>query len=54
MCKWCMSGSATENKILLSVLTRLNKKKSINQSIQIKNYFSMGSQIWGSQNVIPL
>ncbi len=35
VCKWCMSGSATENSILLSVLTRLNKifNQSINQSI---------------------
>ncbi len=34
VCKWCMSGSATENSILLSVLPRLNKifNQSINQS----------------------
>ncbi len=34
VCKWCMSGSATENCILLSVLPRLNKffNQSINQS----------------------
>ncbi len=25
VCNWCMSGSATENSILLSVLPRLNK-----------------------------
>ncbi len=33
MCKWCMSGSATDNSILLSVLPRLNKifNQSINQ-----------------------
>ncbi len=31
VCKWCMSGSATENSILLSALPRLNKI-SINQS----------------------
>ncbi len=36
VCKWCMSGSATENSILLSVLPRLNKSfnQSINQSVQ--------------------
>ncbi len=32
VCKWCMSGSATENSILLSVLPRLNK--IFNQSIK--------------------
>ncbi len=33
VCKWCMSGSATENSILLSVLPRLNKNiQSVNQS----------------------
>ncbi len=33
VCKWCMSGSATENSILLRVLPRLNKifNQSINQ-----------------------
>ncbi len=33
VCKWCMSGSATENSILLRVLLRLNKifNQSINQ-----------------------
>ncbi len=31
VCKWGMSGSATENSILLSVLPRLNKM--FNQSI---------------------
>ncbi len=35
VCKWCMSVSATENSILLSVLPRLNKifNQSINQSV---------------------
>ncbi len=33
VCKWCMSGSATENSILLNVLLRLNKL--FNQSIKI-------------------
>ncbi len=33
-CKWYMSGSVTENSILLSVLPRLNKI-SINQSINL-------------------
>ncbi len=33
VCKWCMSGLATENSILQSVLPRLNKifNQSINQ-----------------------
>ncbi len=35
-CKWCMSGSATENIILISVLPRLNK--IFNQSIKTKLY----------------
>ncbi len=30
VCKWCTSGLATENSILLSVLPRLNK--TFNQS----------------------
>ncbi len=36
VCKWYMSGSATENSILLSVLPRLNKifNHSINQHIE--------------------
>ncbi len=35
VCKWCMSGSATQNSILLSVLPKLNKifNQSINQTI---------------------
>ncbi len=32
VCKWCMSVSATEHSILLSVLLRLNK--IFNQSIK--------------------
>ncbi len=34
VCKWCMSGTATENSISLSVLPRLNNifNQSINQS----------------------
>ncbi len=37
VCKWCMSGSATENSILLSVLPRLNKifNQSIKQPISL-------------------
>ncbi len=35
VCKWCMSGLATENSILLSVLPRLNN--IFNQS-NISNY----------------
>ncbi len=31
VCKWCMSGSSTENNILLSVQRRLSK--NFNQSI---------------------
>ncbi len=37
VCKWCMSGSANKNSILLSVLPRLNKV--FNQSI--KRYMSI-------------
>ncbi len=33
VCKWCMSGSATENSILLSVLPRFSINQSVNQSI---------------------
>ncbi len=36
VCKWCMSGSATENSILLCVLPRLNK--IFNQSINHYTY----------------
>ncbi len=36
VCKWCMSGLATENSILLSVLSRLNKK--FNQSIKSDDF----------------
>ncbi len=39
VCKWCMSGSAIENSILLSMLQRLNK--IFNQFNQI--YFSLFS-----------
>ncbi len=37
VCKWCMSGSATENNILLSVLPRLNKifDQSINLQVHV-------------------
>ncbi len=36
VCKWCMSGSATEHSILLSVPLRLNKNfnQLINQVYQ--------------------
>ncbi len=39
VCKWCMSGSATENSILLSVLPRLNKifNQSINLALLMNN-----------------
>ncbi len=40
VCKWCMSGSATENSILLSVLLTLNKvfNQSINQFANKMNF----------------
>ncbi len=39
VCKWCMSGSATENSILLNVLPRLNKifNQSINHGVDLHN-----------------
>ncbi len=44
VCKWCMSGSATENSILLSVLLRLNK--IFNQSIKLGCWSLCGYDHW--------
>ncbi len=44
VCKWCMSGSATENSILLSVLPRLNKV--FNQSINIRHVNGINMLRW--------
>ncbi len=42
VCKLCMSGTATENSILLSVLPRLNKicNQSINHKVAILLFHS--------------
>ncbi len=46
--KWCMSGSTTENSILLSVLPRLNKifNQSINQSKEVNMTTFFATALW--------